>query len=143
MCIRDSPEGTLGRAFYHHCHDNGFAFPGEPHGPPEMIVIHDMAHVLGGYGTDPGGEFEVAAFSAGFRRAQSASILLFVLCQFDLGVHVAPVTAPQIGHLDPDRLLAAMVRGSRMNIDLFDGWDPWPVIDQPLEALRAQYGITP
>lgn len=137
------PEGTLGRTLYHHYRSNGYAFPGEPHGAPEMIVIHDLAHVLGGYHTDTSGELEVAAFSAGFRREDAWSIMLFVLCQFDLGIQVAPVADAEIGNLDPDRFLSAFTRGAAMTVDLFDGWDPWPVMDQPLDALRQQYGIRP
>ena len=30
-----------------------------------------------------------------------------------------------------------------MELDPTDGWEPWPVMDQPLEALRAEYGIPP
>ena len=85
--LADRPEGTLGRAFFHHCRDNSFPFPGEQ--------------------------------------------------------YVAPVTEPLIGNLDPERLLAALERGSQMTVDLFDGWDPWPVIDQPLSVLRQRYGIHP
>ncbi len=101
-----------------------------------------MAHVLGDYGTDPSGEMQVAAFSAGFRKEQTASILLFVLCQFDLGVRMTPVAKAEVGNLDPDLFLAALVRGSRMNVDLLsDGWSYWPVIAEPVEALRERYGI--
>lgn len=141
--LGELPEGSLGRALYAHYRDHGFALPGEKHGGPEAIVLHDAAHVIGGYGTDPGGEFEVAAFTAGFRRAQSWSILIFVLCQFDLGVRLAPVPGAdaRVGLLDPDRLLAALVRGGRMTVDLFDGWDLWAAAPRPLEALRVEYGV--
>lgn len=138
------PRGTLGRALFDHYRGHGFALPGEKHGGPEMMALHDVVHVLSGYGTDPAGEFEVAAFTAGFRREQSFTILLFVLCQFDLGIRIAPVDAPaQLGLLDPDRLLAALVRGSKMTVDLFDGWDFWAHAERPVDALRAEYGIGP
>ncbi len=109
----------------------------------ERMVVHDMAHVLGGYGTEPDGEMQVAAFTAGFRREQSLHIMLFVLCQFDLGIQVAPVAEPEFGMFEPDAFLRALVRGSQMNVDLFDDWDYWEVIAEPLTALRERYGIAP
>ena len=106
-------------------------------------MVHDMAHVLGGYGTDPAGELQVAAFTAGFRkREQSLSIMLFVLCQFDLGIAMVPVAEPALGNLDAEAFMAALVRGASMELDLFDGWDFWGVVDQPLSELRERYGIT-
>ena len=135
------PAGTLGREFYEHCRRHEFPLPGERFCGPELMVRHDMAHVLGGYGSDPEGEMQVAAFTAGFRREQSMHILLFVLCQFDLGIQMVPVAAPEFGNLDADLFLRALARGARMNLDLFD-WDYWAVIDQPVTELRERYGIT-
>lgn len=135
------PRGTLGREYYEHCRQGGFALPGERYGVIEAMARHDMAHVLGGYATDPAGEMQVAAFTAGFRRQQSLYIMMFVLCQFDLGIRMVPVAAPELGTLDPDAFMRALVRGSQMNIDLFDDWDYWEVIDQPVAALRERYGI--
>ncbi|MCB9795750.1 MAG: hypothetical protein H6741_23900 [Alphaproteobacteria bacterium] len=141
VALGELPRGTLGREYFQHCRDNGFPLPGERHSGPELMALHDIAHVLGGYGTDPAGELQVAAFSAGFRGEQSLSILLFVLCQFDLGVQTAPVAAPEIGLLDPDLFVAALARGSRMTVDLFDGWDRWAAMPRPVAELRAEYGI--
>ena len=140
--LGDLPEGTLGRAYFEHCRRGGFAFPGERFGAPEAIVVHDMAHVLGGYGTDPAGELQVAAFTAGFRkREQTLSILLFALAQFDLGIAMVPVAEPELGNLDADAFLTAFARGAAMRVDLFDGWDMWAAVDQPLDVLRRRYGI--
>lgn len=142
--LGELPEGTVGRALFEFYRSQGFALPGEKYGGPEKMALHDLVHVLSGYGTDPAGEFEVAAFTAGFRREQSFTILLFVLCQFDLGIRIAPVDAPaQIGLLDPDRLLAALTRGARMTVDIFDDWDFWAHAGRPLDELRAAYGIHP
>jgi hypothetical protein len=133
--------GTLGRGYYDYAIRNHFPFPGERGGAPEMILPHDLAHVLAGYDTDPAGEMQVAAFTAGFRREQTATILLFALCQFDLGVKMVPQSAPEIGTLDPDRFFAAFVRGSKMTADLFGDWDFWPVIGERVDVLRVRYGI--
>jgi hypothetical protein len=135
--------GTLGREYYEYALANRFPFPGERGGAPEMILPHDLTHVLSGYSTDPAGEMQVAAFTAGYRREQTASILLFVLCQFDLGVKMVPQSLPEIGTLDPDRFLAALVRGSRMTVDLFGDWDFWAVIGESVVVLRERYGIAP
>lgn len=143
--LGDMPEGSLGRILYRHYREHGFSLPGEKHGGPETIVLHDVAHVLGGYGTDPAGELQVAAFTAGFRRAQSWSILIFILCQFDLGVRIAPAAgaAAEVGLLDPEPFFTALARGGRMTVDLFDGWDLWAAAPRPLAELRAEYGVTP
>jgi len=143
--LGDMPEGSLGQALHRHYRAHGFPLPGERHGGPEAIVLHDVAHILGGYSTEPEGELQVAAFTAGFRRAQSWSILIFVLCQFDLGVRIAPVAgaSAEIGLLDPEPFFVALARGGRMNVDLFDDWDLWAAAPRPLDALRAEYGITP
>ncbi len=143
--LGEMPEGTLGRALFDHYRTNGFPLPGEKYAGPEMMILHDVAHVLGDYGTDHAGEFQVAAFTAGFRRAQSWSILIFVLCQFDLGVRVAPLAGvdAQIGLLEPEPFFEALMRGNGMKLDIFDGWDFWAAADRPLDALRAEYGIAP
>ncbi|EDM76205.1 hypothetical protein PPSIR1_07628 [Plesiocystis pacifica SIR-1] len=142
LALGELPEGTLGRAYFDHCREGGFAFPGERYGAPEAIAVHDMAHVLGDYGTDAAGELRVAAFTAGFRkREQTLSILLFALAQFDLGVAMVPVAEPELGNLDAEAFLEAFARGAGMRVDLFDGWDMWAVVDQPLEVLRERYGI--
>src|SRR5439155_974344 len=59
------PEGTLGREYWKYSRKNGFAMPGEIAGPDEIVVNHDLIHVLTGYDTDPPGEFEAAGFTAG------------------------------------------------------------------------------
>jgi len=143
QALGELPRGTLGREYFEHCREGGFPLPGERYSAIEGIAVHDMAHVLGGYGTDPDGEMQVAAFTAGFRRKQSLYIMMFVLCQFDLGVHMVPVAAPELGNLDPDKFMRALVRGSQMKVDLFDEWDHWEVVAEPLDELRERYGITP
>lgn len=141
--LGDLPPGTLGRGYFEYATRNHFPFPGERGGAPEMILPHDLTHVLSGYDTDPAGEMQVAAFTAGYRREQSATILLFVLCQFDLGVKMVPQSAPEIGTLDPDRFFAALVRGSRMKVDLFGDWNFWPVLGERVDVLCERYGIEP
>src|SRR5262249_37481074 len=68
QALEHYPAGSLGRAYWEYCRNNGFALPGEKGGAAEPILFHDCAHVLSGYGTDPEGEVQIACFSAGFQR---------------------------------------------------------------------------
>jgi hypothetical protein len=40
-------------------------------------------------------------------------------------------------------MFRALERGAACKIDPTDGWDPWPVMNESLETLRARYGISP
>jgi len=141
--LRRLPESTLGGAYVTFMHRNGFQFPGEKGGGPAFVLFHDLTHVLSGYSTTPAEETQVAAFHAGARRKDPFSFIFFVMLQFHLGVRIAPAAASQHGMFDPQKVLIALRRGVACKIDPTDGWDPWPVMDQPLEALRAEYGIPP
>ncbi|MCA9627335.1 MAG: hypothetical protein KC766_06705 [Myxococcales bacterium] len=143
QALEKLPRGTLGREYFEHCRERGFPLPGERYSAPEMILPHDLSHILGDYDTDPKGELQVAAFSAGYRKEQTASILVFVLCQFDLGIQMVPQAKPEIGELDMDAFLKAFLRGTQCNTDFFDHWDHWAVIDRPVEELRLRYSIPP
>jgi hypothetical protein len=142
--LADYPEGTLGRAYADFIRTNQFSFPGEKGSPPEPVVIHDLTHVIAGYSTDPASEICVTAFHAGYRREEPFTFLLFSMMQFNLGIGVTPI-APALSHnFDAARVLVALQRGSRMNIDLTDGhWDYWSDMARPLDELRASYGVPP
>ncbi|MCC6648474.1 MAG: hypothetical protein IT374_23260 [Polyangiaceae bacterium] len=137
------PEGSLGRAYAEFVTSNGFSFPGEKGSPPEVITLHDLTHVLSGYGTDPHGELEVLAFHAGCQREEKDpfAFLMFGIAEFHLGIAVSPVATGARGMLDPPRVFAALQRGLACKIDPTDGWDPWPLMDRPLVELRAEVGI--
>lgn len=137
------PEGTLGREYFRFIRDNGFALPGEPGGAPEPIVFHDANHVLGGYGTSPSEETQVAAFHAGNRGYDKFGMLLFVLLQFHLGVAITPVAPGFRGVVDPERVLAAFERGAQLNTDLVSDWDPRDDWETPLSELRERFGVPP
>src|SRR5205085_120443 len=66
--LKDYPRESFGHAVYAHYREHGFALPGEAHGIPERMMFHDFGHVLSGYGVDPAGEIQQAAFQAGFVR---------------------------------------------------------------------------
>ncbi|HTJ82712.1 MAG TPA: hypothetical protein VL400_13405, partial [Polyangiaceae bacterium] len=143
--LEHAPAGSLGRGYFDFIRKNGYSFPGEKGSPPEMITLHDLTHVLSGYGTDPEGELQVLAFHAGCRREEKDpfSFLMFGIAEFHLGLAMSPVAAGSRMKLDPAAMFRALERGAACKIDPTDGWDPWPVMNESLETLRARYGISP
>jgi ubiquinone biosynthesis protein Coq4 len=141
--LRALPEGTLGREYIRYLERNGWPLPGEKGALSDVIVFHDMTHVLGDYGTDPRGEVEVACFSAGFRREEPFTFVLFVLLQFHVGLRMTPGAKAEQGYFDVERALTALERGAAMSIDLTSDWNYWDVIDVSVEELRRRYGIRP
>jgi hypothetical protein len=137
------PAGSLGRAYWEYCRENGFALPGEKGGAAEQILFHDCAHILSGYGTTPAEEVQVACFSAGFQRRDPWTFVFFVLLQFHVGVRMTPITAARTGFFDPTKAMIAIRRGAAMNVDLNSGWDYWPVMTEQVEELRRRYNILP
>jgi hypothetical protein len=138
------PSGTLGKEFWQFYKDHQFSFPGQKYGSPVMITNHDMAHVLGGYNTTPGGELQVASFTAGFRNIGRVWILLFIISQFQIGVKTVPIDAPvTTGEFDPEKELLALQRGTLTKVDLFNNWDYWAVVNCQIDDLRKKYNILP
>ncbi len=133
--------GTFGRALYDHFIDNDFKFPGEPGGIP--MVFHDVGHVLSGYGTDPQGEIQQAAFQAGFARRDGFSFLLFGILQFHTGLRITPVAKGYLGLFDVPRVLTALERGAACKVDLSAGYDVFAHQHRPLDEVRSELGISP
>ncbi len=141
--LEQYPAGSLGRTYWEYCRNNGFALPGEKGGAPEQILFHDCAHILSGYGTAPEEEVQVACFSAGFQRRDPFTFVFFVLLQFHVGVRMTPITRARTGLFDPEKIMIALQRGAAMNVDLNNGWNYWPVMDEQVEELRRRYNILP
>jgi hypothetical protein len=140
------PPDTLGYAFWKHCTGNGFAFPGAPFGFPEAGVYHDFTHVLAGYSTKPEGEMQVGGFMAGYKRHTPIFVILFVMLTFGAGINVTPLDQPHSTGIlaQPglaDAFFVAVERGSRVPIDLSDGWDHWAWVEKPLAEARAELNI--
>jgi tellurite resistance protein len=142
QALGELPAGSFGRAFYDHYRENHFPLPGEKHGAP-AVVFHDMGHVLSGYGVDPQGEIQQAAFQAGFRRNDGFLFLLFGVLQFHLGMRITPIAKGQRGLFDVKRVLRAAERGACCKVDLGQGFDLFEHAEMPLERLRAELGIPP
>jgi hypothetical protein len=132
--------GTLGRAVYDHFRDNDFKLPGEPGSVP--LIFHDIGHVLSGYGTDPQGEIQQAAFQAGFVRQDGFTFLLFGILQFHLGLRITPVAKGFRDLFDVPRVVEALRRGAACKVDLCS-YDLFVDKDRPLEAVRVELGVGP
>lgn len=143
QALEQYPPGSLGRSLWEYWRKNGFALPGEKGGAPELILFHDCAHVLSGYGTAPEEEVRVACFSAGFQRRDPFTFVLFVLLQFHMGIRMTPVTEARTGFFNPEKAMIAVRRGAAMKVDLNNGWDYWPVMGEQVEELRRRYNILP
>jgi hypothetical protein len=134
--------GCLGRQLYDDIVGRGLAFPGERGGIPERMFHHDLMHVVNGYGTDPAGECELAGFYTGFCRENAYTFIVIVLATFQLGLPVSPaVVLPARGAFDPARVLAAFLRGRRLQVDVMGQWDYWSLMPLPIDEVRTQLGI--
>jgi len=141
------PEGSLGHALSAYYEKNGFPVPGRRHSLPAFAVVHDLCHVLSGYGVDGQGEVEVVSFQAGFMREDPMSTLLFIALISQHGVRLVSIAGARTGMLDDPALLERAVRAARrgaaVNTDLFDHWDFWPELEKPLEEVRRSLGVPP
>jgi hypothetical protein len=137
------PEGTVGRTYHDHMRECGFPLPGERGSTVEPQVIHDITHLLSGYGVDSEGEILAAAFSAGYRKRDPFTFIFFVICQFHLGIKFSPFAPADRGRFRPRETFEALRRGAAMNIDLSEGWDPWTVMERPLEEVKREFGVPP
>jgi hypothetical protein len=131
--------GTFGLALHDYYIGNGFKFPGEAGGIP--LGFHDIGHVLSGYGTDPQGEIQQAAFQAGFARRDGFTFLLFGILQFHVGMRITPIAQGHEGLFDVPAVLEALRRGAACRIDLSDGFDVFERKDRPLDEVRRELGI--
>lgn len=143
QALADYPDGTLGRGYYQFIRDNEFALPGEAGGAVEPIVFHDCLHVLGGYGTEPIEETQVASFQAGIMKTDSVYGMFFMLAQFQLGITVTPTTEGRRGVVEPELMIEAFVRGTKVTRDLCSDWDWWDDMETSVEELRRRYNIEP
>jgi hypothetical protein len=144
------PADTLGHQLIAFYNKNGFSVPGERGGFPEAGLFHDFCHVLGDYGTEPEGEVQVAAFSAGFMHTKPVYIVLFVVLIFSAGVDMRPTggegfaTTGVLGKPGmAERMFAAIERGAQVNQDLSDKWDYWRYVELPIDEVRRQLNILP
>ena len=97
-------------------------------GIADSVAYHDIAHVLTGNDTSTLGEIQRGSFQGGNRREDGFFFVQFVLLQFHQGIHITPPVAPNPGHFEPDKVLWAIHRGARCNVDMTHQWNFWPLI---------------
>lgn len=139
--LGDLPEGTLGRAYYDDFRAKGIPLPGEPGALHEGVIRHDLAHIIGGYDTDPRGEMYVLSFSGGFLGHRPFNQVYFGLCQFHMGHGIVGdgIEATKGLLEDPAGLIEALEKGDRCNADLMHpSWDPWLYLERDLEEVRKE-----
>jgi hypothetical protein len=144
--LADAGHGTLGRAYVEFYERNGFDLPGLAPRMPAVFVSHDMCHVIGGYEPIAVDEIALGAMQLGIADTETHWI------QFlgNLGVHEAGyldgegTLVPKEGGLArtgaPETLAHALWRGARCTGD-FTTVDHLALADQPLETVRASFGI--
>ena len=145
------PEGTLGRRLTEMYRARGFRYPGLPGSAPPLLAQHDWVHVVADYGTTVESELEVFAFIARANDDTRAfSLLAMVISLFETGVLAsgAGLFQADAGHLErqgmAERVADALLRGARCqgSID-FMGLDWFELAAEPVEAVRAEFGVTP
>lgn len=160
-------EGTLGRTFFEHYRDHGYAFPGSEEGLIESWATpHDCLHILSGYSTSAQGELLVAAFTGGslapgtdFMESHVLPTILIYHFGIDINkglnsgdkdrMESDPSWADNYDGnvhlgLDAEKLWVAWQRGVAMRADLYSGhWDFWAHVATPLEDLRERWHVPP
>lgn len=137
------PDGTLGREYWKHMTQVGFAFPGEPSGIPDSIAYHDIIHVLAEHPTTPLGEIQQGAFQAGSRREDGFFFVQMVVVHFHQGVPITPATPATVDLFDPALVLWALHRGASTPVDMTHQWDFWTLMPLPLAEARARCALLP
>lgn len=142
--LADAPVGSFGRAVADHFRSRGISVPGEKDGMPEKMVHHDLLHVLNGYDTDPAGECELAAFYTALSSVadDTFTFVVTVLASFHLGLPVSPaLVKPARGAFDPERAVAAFLRGRSVTVDVMGAWDYWALMPLPIAEARTRIGL--
>lgn len=137
------PEGTLGREYWKHLTGIGFGFPGEPGGIPDSVAYHDVGHVLAEKDTTPLGEIQQGSFQGGNRREDGFFFVQFVILHFHQGVKITPAAPPEVGNFDPEKVLWAIHRGAKCNVDITHQWNFWPLMPLTLQEARAKVELLP
>jgi hypothetical protein len=86
---------------------------------------------------------EVASFQVGCNSNDPIHGLLFGIAQYHLDVQVAPVAPSQKLQATPEKMIPAFARGCRVKKDMWSDFEPWDYFEQPVEDLRAEFGIDP
>lgn len=147
LALENLPDDTFGNHFFHFYRNRGFKFPGEKGALPLAwgFEVHDTAHLLSGYNTDPSGEINVVAFQSAATTRMPWLVLGVNLTTFNSGLAYGPTALlhyePHVGNLDPVEFVRAFDRGLRVRADLsgdFDIHEHWEI---PMTELRERLGV--
>ena len=149
QAMASRPASSLGRAYLEFAEARGFkasglieversADAGEAPDPARRWfydrtnVMHDLWHVLTGYGTDPAGEAALLAFTCG--QIPNRGLLLLVTAAAVLGVCEGNLGWPRY-------LYRAWRRGRRASVMTAAPYEE--LLSRPLEEVRLRLGIEP
>ena len=148
--LASCPQGSIGRSLWQFYEMRGFPVPGQPGSVNAAVAQHDWEHVLADYGITPMGEIEVIGFQAAASRAPGAMLGFFgVLALYESGLMpMSLVVGKQTGHSlsapgGIERLAEAVARGGACNTDLVLDVDFFQRANEPLQEIRARFGIQP
>lgn len=143
--LEDLPAGTLGKELYQYYRDRNFPLPGEQKSFSDILVPHDLIHLLSGIDTSPVGEIVVAGFEAGMSGSQFGfELLLEVVLDFHLGLEFTTlgVLDPSQNNFVPSLVIQAFVQGTAVRQDLFSPyWSFTELLEQPITRIREHYNI--
>jgi hypothetical protein len=145
--MRELPPGTLGHEYFVFLDSHGFEFPGESTNAPAVFVAHDMCHVITGYGTTGEEEIAVNAMQVALRDDDAHWIqFLGSLSIHEAGFFDDNGFVPKTGTLDRDGAAELLAEAFRRGVDCtgdYTAADHLALADQPLEDVRARFGIPP
>jgi len=140
--VESAPEGSLGAEMKVFYETAGFEMPGKEGSPlpVEFLAVHDVHHVLAGYGTSAHGEVYTAVFNAA-NSPDGIGWLTVVLIQWHQGIKMG-VFPPAHAHLKPATMALAAQRGAELNQDICSpDWDWLSLLNQPLGQVRKGLNI--
>ena len=140
---QDLPKGTFGKVLTEYYRDNEFPLPGTKGAIfSNILMVHDMHHVLTGYPTTPLGETCVIAFADGMMDLDLGKALIGFVAQFQIGIQFDKGIEAWRNQVNPDLVIHAFERGGRatVNFEHYD-FDFLPYLEQPIADVRAQFGI--
>lgn len=149
LALEHLPSGTFGRSFFDFYRNRGFHFPGEKGALPLAygFEVHDAAHLLSGYNTDPTGEINVLAFQAGASSRLPWLLVAVNLVTFNSGLAYGPTHLlhyrPHVGNLDAEQWPVALDRGLSVTVDLSGDFDIHAHWERPLSDVRREVGTNP
>ncbi|GGG49300.1 hypothetical protein [Bizionia arctica] len=139
------PEGTFGKTLYNYYVDNEFAIPGTPGAEFEdILIIHDIHHVLSGCDTSPLGEICVGAFDAGVSNVDYTAYISALTAQFQIGFTMSdPSINTWVKQFDADMLYRSFRRGIDTKVNyLVKKFDFSPYTSLPISEVRKQFNIS-